>query len=219
MTRIELKFLFFFLSRFSFTDTDDSQDSRRREGTIFLFHYTTSPRSRTLRHLFATLHVRWLSRVFNRNACVYQTATRWDLPPYRITIRLIDWWYNVCLFTGWIDSRLLLQRFDIGNQWIWTHIDYHPCITSETVALVVIWDACDPWHATCFTKNNNSRNKRAYTVTDIRICSKIVFAGSSYFHYHSAYGHQTWQGGDLPSGAPSHKELWSRGFPKSRDKL
>ena len=55
-----------------------------------LFHSTSSTRSRTFRHLFATLHVRWLSRIFNRNACVYQTATRWDLPPYRITIWLID---------------------------------------------------------------------------------------------------------------------------------
>ena len=26
----------------------------------------------------------------NRTACIYQTATRWDLPPYRITIWLID---------------------------------------------------------------------------------------------------------------------------------
>ena len=80
---------FFFLSGFSFTDTDNSQDSRGREGTI-LFHSTTSTRSQTLRHLFATLHVRWLSHIFNRNACIYQTATRWDLPPYRITIWLID---------------------------------------------------------------------------------------------------------------------------------
>ena len=172
---------FFFLARFPFTDIDDSQDSRRREGTIFLFHYTTSPRSRTLRHLFATLHVRWLLRVFNRNACVYQTATRWNLPPYQITIWLIDWWCNVCLFTGWIDSRVLLQRSDMGNRWIWTHFDYHPCITSETVALVVIWHACDTWHAMFFTKNSNSRNKRAYTVTDIRICSKTVFAGMFIF--------------------------------------
>ena len=70
--------------------------------------------SRTLRHLFATLHVRWLSRIFNRNACAYQTATWWDLPPYQINIWLIDWWCNVCLFTWWIDSRILLQRF-----WTW----------------------------------------------------------------------------------------------------
>ena len=60
-------------------------------GYHLLFHSTTSTCSRTFRHLFATLHVRWLSRIFNRNACVYQTATRWDLPPYWITIWLIDW--------------------------------------------------------------------------------------------------------------------------------
>ena len=36
------------------------------------------------------IHVRWLSHIFNRSACTYQTATRWDLPPYRIFIWLID---------------------------------------------------------------------------------------------------------------------------------
>ena len=100
-------------------------------GDHLLFHSTTSTRSQTLRHLFATLHVRWLSRTFNCNACAYQAAIRWDLPPYRITIWVIDWWCNVCLFTWWIYTRLLLQRFDIGNRWIWTSIDYHRCITSE----------------------------------------------------------------------------------------
>ena len=71
-------------------------------GDHLLFHSTTSTRSRTLRHLFATLHVKWLSRIFNRNACVYQAATRWDLPLYlpdcysmKIAIWLIDWWCNV----------------------------------------------------------------------------------------------------------------------------
>ena len=48
----------------------------RTAGDHLLFHSTISTRSRTLRHLFATLHVRWLSRIFNRNVCVYQTATR-----------------------------------------------------------------------------------------------------------------------------------------------
>ena len=60
------------------------------------FHSTTSTCSQTLKHLFATLHVRWLSRIFNRNICIYQTATWWDLPPYQITIWLTDWWCNVC---------------------------------------------------------------------------------------------------------------------------
>ena len=83
------KKVFFFLSGFSFTETDNSQDSRGREGTILL-HSSTSTRSPTFRHLFATFHFRWLSHILNRNARIYQTATRWDLPPYRITTWLID---------------------------------------------------------------------------------------------------------------------------------
>ena len=119
----------FFSIRVFFTDTDDSLDSRGRRGPSFI--PLCEPSSWTLRYLFATLHMRWLSHIFNHNACVYQTATRWDLPPYRITIWVIDWWCNVCLFTWWIDTRFLLHRFDIRNRWIWTHINYHPCITSE----------------------------------------------------------------------------------------
>ena len=70
-----------------------------------LIHSTTPNRSRTFRHLFATLHVRWLSHIFNRIACIYQTATRWDVPPYRITIWLIeDVTLRSCLFTWWFDS-------------------------------------------------------------------------------------------------------------------
>ena len=57
-----------------------------KERNHLLFYSTTSTRSWALRHLFATLHVRWLSR----KACIYQTATRWDLPPYRITTWMID---------------------------------------------------------------------------------------------------------------------------------
>ena len=105
---------FFFLIRIFFTDTDDLQDSRGREGTIF-YSSLLLPPAHEHWHLFATLHVRWISRIFNRNACIYQTATWWDLPPFRITIWVIAWWCNVCLFTWWIHIRFLLQRFDIGN--------------------------------------------------------------------------------------------------------
>ena len=67
-----------------------------REGRVF--HSSTSIRSRTFRHLFATLHFRWLSHIFNCTACIYLTATRWDLPPYRITIWLtVDDAVFVCL--------------------------------------------------------------------------------------------------------------------------
>ena len=62
---------------------------------LYLFsHSTTSSCSRTFRHLFAykiSFHMRWLSHIFNYIACIYQAAaTREDLPPYRITIWLID---------------------------------------------------------------------------------------------------------------------------------
>ena len=86
----QLKPKFFFLSGFSFTDTDDSQDSRGREGTIF---DSTLPLKTAHKHsdiYFATLHVRWLSHISNRTAYIYQAATRWDLPPYWSTVWLID---------------------------------------------------------------------------------------------------------------------------------
>ena len=61
--------------------------------------------------------MRWLSRIFNRNACVYQTATRWDLPPYQITIWVIDWWCNVCLFTWWTDTRFCYIDLTLETDW------------------------------------------------------------------------------------------------------
>ena len=58
----------------------------------FLLRTLTTHRTagEEFRHLFSTLHVGWLSHIFSRTACIYQTDTRWDLPPYRITIWLID---------------------------------------------------------------------------------------------------------------------------------
>ena len=96
-------------------------------GLFFSFHSITSTR---FRHIFATLHVRWLSHFFNRTTCIYQTATRWDLPK---KYYLIDWWRDVsfCLFTWWFDPRFLLQQFDTGKRSTRTRIDYHSWITSE----------------------------------------------------------------------------------------
>ena len=59
------------------------------------------------------------SHIFNRTACIYQTATRWDLPPYRITIWLID---DVALSFVCLRDHLildfLLRQFETGNRWI-----------------------------------------------------------------------------------------------------
>ena len=110
-----LFFFFLFLSEFSFTDTDDPQDSRGREGAFFIRLYHFHPLT-NIQTLFATLHVRWLSHIFNRNACIYQTATRWDFTTLS-NYHLIDWWCEVCfsLFTWWFDTRFLLQQSWYGK--------------------------------------------------------------------------------------------------------
>ena len=79
----------FFLLGFSFTATDDSQDGRGREGTI----YSTLPLPSAHEHsdiYFATFHVRWLSHISNCTACIFRAATWLVLPPYRTTIWLIN---------------------------------------------------------------------------------------------------------------------------------
>ena len=90
-----------------------------------LLHYTTSTRSKTFRHLFAPLHVRRLSHVFNRIACIYHAATRWYLPHYRITIWLIDdVTLSFCLFTWWFDSSYFVTAIldrkpaDSNSHWL-----------------------------------------------------------------------------------------------------
>ena len=82
-------FMLFFSIRVFFHRRWQPTWQHGKGGDHLLFHSTTSTRSCTFRHVFATLHVRWLSHIFNRNAWIYQTATR-DLPPYRITIWLTD---------------------------------------------------------------------------------------------------------------------------------
>ena len=122
--------LIFFSIRVFFTDTDDSQGSRGREGTIF---YSTLPLPPAHEHRDIYLQLcMWDDyHVFLIATPVFTRLLLWDLPPYRITIWVIDWWCNVCLFTWWIDTRFLLQRFDIRNRWIWTRINYHPFIPGE----------------------------------------------------------------------------------------
>ena len=125
---IEVLFFYFFLSGF-FSRT---LATHRTAGDHLLFYSATSTCSRTFRHLFATLNVRWLLHIFNRNACIYQTATRWDLPPYQITIWLIDDMILifVCLLVDFI-LGFVTAVWHGRNQWTQTRIGHHPCITSE----------------------------------------------------------------------------------------
>ena len=125
---------FFFSIRVFFHGHWRLTEQQGKVGGHLLFQSTTSTRSRIFRHLFATLHVRWLSYIFNRTACIYQAVTRWDLPPYWITIWMID---DVILtFVCLLDDLILgfcysnLTRW-IWNRWNWTRIDYRPSIISE----------------------------------------------------------------------------------------
>ena len=82
---------------------------------IPLYHFH---RSWTFRHLFATLHVRWLY-IFLIATLVFTRLLLDDiLPPYRITIYLIDWWCEVCFCL--LDDLILgfcYSNFDTGNRW------------------------------------------------------------------------------------------------------
>ena len=100
---------FFFSIRVFFHIHWRLKGQQGKGGDHLLFHSTTSTRSWTFRHLLATLHVRWVSHIFNHIARIYQTATRWDLPPYQITISLIDdVTLSFCLITWWFDSSFFV---------------------------------------------------------------------------------------------------------------
>ena len=105
---IRLLFIFF-LSGFSFTDTDDSQESEEESGPSFIPLYHFHP-LRNIQIYISTLYVRWLSHIFNCTACIYQTATWWDLPPYWITILLTD---VILIFVCLLDGLIL--RFCYRN--------------------------------------------------------------------------------------------------------
>ena len=97
-------------------------------GYHLLFHSTTSTRSQTLRNLFTTFICMWddyhvfliATLVFTR--LLLDGIYHFNQLPFEW---LIDDAMFVCLFTWWIDTRFLLERFDIGNRWIWTCINYH----------------------------------------------------------------------------------------------
>ena len=110
-----------FLSRFSFTDTDDSQDRIGRERTIF---YYTLPLPPTHKHSDIYLQLcMWDD--YHRFLIATLVFTRLlldeNLLPYRITILLIDdvKFVLVCL----LDDSILgfcYSNLDTGNRWTQT---------------------------------------------------------------------------------------------------
>ena len=98
---------FFFTIRVFFHGHWRLTGQQEKGGDLLLFHSTTSTRSRTFGHLFATLHVRWLSCIFNRNACLP------DCYSMRFTTlsnyHLIDWWWETGGFELASTITLVLQ--------------------------------------------------------------------------------------------------------------
>ena len=123
-------FLFFFLSGFSFKGADDSQDIRGREGTIF---YSTLPLPPAHEHSDTYLQLcMWDDyQVFLIATLVFTRLLLDEI--YHLIELPFDWLIDDTVFVCLLDELILglcYSDFDIGNRWIWTRIDYHPCITS-----------------------------------------------------------------------------------------
>ena len=116
---------FFFLSEFSFTNTDNSEDSTST------FHSSTFTHSRTLRHLqFCTwddYHIFLIAQLAFTRLLLNEI--------YHLIELQFDWlmmwcWFSFGCLLIWF--WVLLQLFDMRNWWTWTRINYHSCITSES---------------------------------------------------------------------------------------
>ena len=123
-----VSYFFFFLSGFSFTDTDDPQDSSGREGTIF---YSTLPLPSA--HEDSDIYVQ---------LCAWDDYHRFLIATLTFTRLLLDEIYHltwlidlvklvfVCLLDDFM-SGFCYSNLDTAYQWTRTLIHYHPCITSE----------------------------------------------------------------------------------------
>ena len=129
--QLERKRTFFFLSGFSFTDTDDSQDSRGREGPIV---YSTLPLPPAHEHsdIYLQLCMWGNYHVFLIATLVFTRLLLDEI--YHLIELPFDWLIDDAMFVCLLDELILgfcYSDFDIGNRWIWTPINYHPCISSE----------------------------------------------------------------------------------------
>ena len=92
----------FFLYEFSLTDTGDSQDYRRREGSIF---YSTLPFPPFHEHLDIYLQL-WMwddyHVIFNRTPDCYSMRITTLLDYY-----LVNWWWNFNFFVCLVDDLVL----------------------------------------------------------------------------------------------------------------
>ena len=128
---IQLTECFFFLSGFSFIDSDNSQDRRGNKGTIF---YSTLPLPPAHKHwnIYLQLCI-WDDYHIFLIATLVLARLLFD-EIYRLMELPFEWVIDDAMFICLLDELILsflLQRFDMGKRWIWACINYYLCITSE----------------------------------------------------------------------------------------
>ena len=122
--------MFFFLSRFSLTDTGNSQSSRGREGTIV---FSTLPLPLAHKHsdiylqlcMWDGYHVYLIATLVFTRQLLDEIYHLIDLP--------FNWLIDHAMCIRLVDDLIqdfLLWQFNTENWWIWTSIDHDPCIRS-----------------------------------------------------------------------------------------
>ena len=99
-----IKMFFYYKDFLSRTLTIHKTAGKGRISSLFLF--ITSSCSRTFRHLFATLHVRLILRIYKSIACNNLTVTWWHLAPWEFEF---DWSFIECWFQFLLDNFLTLD--------------------------------------------------------------------------------------------------------------
>ena len=91
-----------------------------------------------------------------------------------------NWWCDVsiCLFTWWFDSSFFLKQFETGNRWVWTRLDYPPCITSKPSNLVYFTTRVPDTSDTNATRVRHERHERHEWKTLVLITTQM----KTYFH-------------------------------------
>ena len=119
----------FFSIRVFFTGTGGSQDSRGREGAFF-YSILPLPPTHEHRDIYYQLCMWDDYHVFLIATLVFARLQLYEI--YHLIELQFDWLIDDAMFAFLFDDLILGFCYsNLGNRWIWTCIDYHPCIRSK----------------------------------------------------------------------------------------
>ena len=127
----------FFLSGFSFTDIDYSQDSRGSEGTIVYFTLPLLP-AHEHSDIYLQLYMWGDYHVFLVATLVFTRLLLDEI--YQLMELPLDWSIDDAIFVCLLDELILgfcYSDFDIGNRWLWTRINDMWSVTIQ----LLIWSS------------------------------------------------------------------------------